>query len=129
MYNKKQIVCRVQIFGIQSLFVLIQFELDQIVHDRPYITVNLGRIPLILKSGTSLEAIMSIAEGLRLISGQLLGSFSCKILLLQSTDIIDHYMGFFYFLLLWRYYKIIFISTFLYSPCSIPNCISFNREY
>ncbi len=34
---------RVQIFGIQSLFILICFELDRIVHDRPNIAVSYNK--------------------------------------------------------------------------------------
>jgi hypothetical protein len=44
LFNKylqqKKIVYRVQTFGISSLFISIQFELDQIVHDRPNIAVT-----------------------------------------------------------------------------------------
>ncbi len=40
IYGKKWIVYQVQTLGIQSLLVLIQFKLDQIVHDRPNIPVT-----------------------------------------------------------------------------------------
>jgi hypothetical protein len=39
-YSKKRIVYQVQTFGIQSLFLSIQFEIYQIVCDRPNITVT-----------------------------------------------------------------------------------------
>jgi len=40
IYGKKQIVYWAQTFSIWLLFVSIQFELDQIVCDRPNITVT-----------------------------------------------------------------------------------------
>jgi hypothetical protein len=36
----KRIVYKAKKFGIQSLFILIQFEIDQIDHARPHITVT-----------------------------------------------------------------------------------------
>jgi hypothetical protein len=44
IYTKKEIVYWVQTFGIWSVFILIQFKLDQIVHDRPNITVTYTRV-------------------------------------------------------------------------------------
>ncbi len=41
---KKQIVYQATKFGIQSLFILIQFETDQIVHDRLNIAVTKGSV-------------------------------------------------------------------------------------
>ncbi len=43
IYCKKLIVYLAQTFGIWSLFVLIQFELDQIVHNRPNNTVTYSK--------------------------------------------------------------------------------------
>jgi hypothetical protein len=44
IYSKKLIVYWVQKFGIQSLFVLIQFEIDQVFNDRANITVTLCQV-------------------------------------------------------------------------------------
>ena len=42
---------RVQIFGIQSLFILIRFELDLIVHDRLNIAVTYNKLSIRLING------------------------------------------------------------------------------
>jgi hypothetical protein len=48
----------IHIFSIQTLFVLIQFELDRIVHDRPniavtYTTVSVISVKMFYNKGTS----------------------------------------------------------------------------